>query len=241
MAKWIKAVYEMNNGVTEVTISPSASVRTKRLPCGRNRETKNVKESIRNLARLLNHNFRAGTDVCLTLTYADDALAQQNVSQSQFDTPSAVKKDMANYVRRCRRACRKHNIELYYIYVISDLSGTGTTSVRIHVHFVVNAEAAEICKQQWTAGYAELTKLYSHHHGDLGRLAQYLITQVRDVPAQKRYHPSRNLKQPEKSVTQHTHYPSLDLPSGCVLTYRSQSCNGTYTIRYYRPPPQSTG
>lgn len=245
MAKWTKTTYEMINGVYEVTISPTTSNNRKRLPHGRSSEEKNAKDAKRILARLLNNNFAVGRDGCLTLTYTDPYLCRLKESDDG-EAPSdlrlylAAKRDMEKYMKRCRRACKTARIDLRYIYVISDLDGKSAKSVRVHIHLIVNKEAVEICKQQWTAGYVTSTTLYSAAHGDLSRLAQYLIDQVRDLPRQKRYHPSRGLKVPPKSVTQHTHYPSLDLPSGCVLTYRSQSCNGTYTIRYYRPPPHST-
>lgn len=245
IARWIKTTYEMINGVYEVTISPTTSNNRKRLPQGRSSEEKNAKDAKRILARLLNNNFAVGTDCCLTLTYTDPYLCRLKESDDG-ESPSdlrlylAAKRDMEKYMKRCRRACKTARIDLRYIYVISDLDGKSAKSVRVHIHLIVNKEAVEICKQQWTAGYVTSTTLYSAAHGDLSRLAQYLIDQVRDLPRQKRYHPSRGLKVPEKSVTQHTHYPSLDLPLGCVLTYRSQSCNGTYMIRYYRPPPQLT-
>ena len=212
----------------------------------------------RQVARLLNNNFAAGTDVHIVLEYDDGELGKisekaeramcagaDDVRVQERELRDALfcegQSDLENYIRRVRRACAKSKIELRYLAVTSDMDGKTGEDARLHHHLIVNAEAAGICREKWrgTAWEAELYNV----NGDLSALAEYLIRQARSVPGTQRYKPSRTLEQPITTepiplVGNAAKYAEneMALPKGCRLLYRSTYVRGACQyIRYFRP------
>ena len=73
--------------------------------------------------------------------------------------------------------------------------------MRLHIHAVVNKEAAEICISKWTLGEISrdqpLSEWKTASVYDWTRLANYIINQSRTIQDGKRYTISRNLEKPE--------------------------------------------
>lgn len=150
-------------------------------------------------------------------------------------------RDLARFVRRVRRECRKQGVELRYVGATSDMDGETGEAVRLHQHFVCNREAAEICRAKWR-GFVWEDRLYEVN-GDFSALAAYLVKQVRPVEGTQRYVPSRNLEQPDVSepvplvgAAAKNAESEMRLPKGCILLYRSTYVRGACQyIRYLRP------
>lgn len=228
------------------------------------REARRNDNAERQVARLLNNNYDAGKGVHLVLEYTDELLGKlaekaERELRARTDDPSDSRaedqtdtrardalfiegqKDLRLFVRRVQRECKKQGIALYYLGATSDMDGETGEEARLHQHFVVNAEAVEICVQKWR-GFVWDSELYNVN-GDLSALASYLVRQVRPVEGTQRYVPSRNLVQPETSepvplVGNAAKYAEneMRLPKGCILLYRSTYVRGaTQYIRYMRP------
>jgi hypothetical protein len=151
---------------------------------------------------------------------------------------AAKKHALDNYIRRCRRACKKAGVEFRYFIVTSDMDGKSFDPVRVHHHMVVNQEAAAICCEKWKDGGTYADPLYGEC-GDLTPLAEYMINQVRYFPNEKRYTPSRNLCKPKVTPVRKCKNPDapLQVPKGCIYIHRSESYAGRpQRLRYYRPP-----
>lgn len=269
--EWRIREWQMRNGICEkvkfaVVLDGAVRTGTRTYMRAVDRAEKNSREAARELARSLNDNFEAGTDRLLTLTYDDAALRKRasragipedsvdsfltsvlgdGESQEQKDNRMllymAAEQELKNFLKRCRRACKKAGVQLKYAGVTSDQEQDKRTGemcpARLHHHVVVNREAAELCARAWHGGEADSKTLYGPH-GDLTDLAEYMIAQVRTIPGKKRYHPSRTLTHPEPTdrPAQNPNVP-LRVPDGCEFIWRSESRAGRpQMLRYYRPP-----
>lgn len=199
-------------------------------------------EAKHELAKLLNENFRAAVDYHMVQTYSSegyDRLVMRAGTDDEDAIYFAAKAECKNFIRRCRRACKKAGIEFRYAFVTSDRDGDTLEPVRVHHHLVVNAEAAAICIEKWMEGEVRKPKeLYGDKYGDLTALAEYMIAQVRYFPGEKRYTPSRNLRKVEPGALIKARNPEAELrvPKGCKLIYRSENYVGRpQYVRYYRP------
>ena len=115
----------------------------------------------------------------------------------------------------------------------------GFDEVRAHHHMMVCAEAAEICREKWTAGGSYIRTLWGPDHGDLTAIAEYMVGQVRYIAGNKRYTPSRKLKKAAagRPVKARRAEAELCVPRGCQQLWRSEYRRGVpQHIRYYRPP-----
>lgn len=148
------------------------------------------RQAVKKLARLINCNFIAG-DMIVTLTYKQD---------DRPDTPEKTKKDIANFLRRLKEACKKIGIELIYIGV----SNFGCKGVPHH-HMLLKANliTAVDIEALWGLGIVRFTKLTNRDNGDYTKIAYYFLRHTNKVyndPKRrvhaKRYISSRNLKQP---------------------------------------------
>lgn len=207
---------------------------------------KNITEAKHTAARKANHNFRAGRDYFLTLTLDDRGLerVERRAGANCEQDPNAVLMSMWHelelLIRRTSRACRKADKVLKYIAVASDQDGKTFELVRPHLHIIVNAEAARLMADAWTLGAVKnMSRLYSAHYGDLTDLVEYMIGQVRQIGAEKRYKPSRNLELPVPTPprrVQNIDAP-LRVPKGCQFIWRSEQRAGRpQMLRYYSPP-----
>lgn len=249
------------NGVEERTKYAVRSDCTKGVRAQREarKEARRNDNAERQSARLLNNNFDAGKDVHLVLEYTDAELGRLRRNAEKSEAASCAgtgadarandirdalfiegQKDLRLFVRRVQRECKKQGITLRYYGATSDMDGETGAPARLHQHFVVNAEAAEICAKKWR-GCVWDSELYNVN-GDLSALASYIIRQVRAVPGTQRYVPSRNLVPPETTepmplVGNAAKYAEneMRLPKGCTLLYRSTYVRGaTQYIRFKR-------
>ena len=245
---WYIRTYRCDNGIeykTKFPVAETPAVKSSysRMRTAVRRAEKGATEARTELGRLLNCNFRAGRDVCMGLDFSDEALAELERRAGSGDADAllieAGRLMSERYIKRLLRACAKAGVELRYAFVVSDMDAATGEMVRVHVHMVVNAEAAELAKKKWNDGGVWARELYSHHQGDLQELADYMISQVRYFPNAKRYKSSRNLKKAiaGKPVKARSASAELAVPSGCVKIYRSEYHAGRpQQIRYWRPP-----
>ena len=125
-------------------------------------------------------------------------------------------------------------IPFRYIPFTSDLDGKTGEVVRVHHHIIVNAEAAEIALEKWSAGSTHREHLYDQV--DQTPLAHYLLAQVRHRPNEKKYSPSRNLIVPQPKDRIAVSGAELQVPRGGQLLLRAGWMPGMpQYIRYIVP------
>lgn len=250
---WYIRTYKCDNGIEYKTKFPvretpavKASYSRKRTEI--RRAEKGATESRTELGRELNCNFQVGRDICMGCDSSDETLADFARRAGSWDRDAlyfeACRFMSERYIKRLKRACAKAGVELRYAFVVSDMDGVTGEAVRLHVHMVINAEAAELAAEKWHEGGVWMRPLYSHHQGDLQELADYMIGQVRYFPNAKRYKSSRNLKKAVagKPVKARSAAAELTVPSGCVKIFRSEYHAGRpQHIRYWRPPERRGG
>lgn len=146
----------------------------------------NDKNAKKHLIRLVNTNFTK-QDIWITLTY--------NPGRLPADLDQA-KKDMANYVRRLKRYCKKHNLpDLKYIYVTEYQDGSSRKKKRVHHHMICNFADRDVAETIWNGGGRTQTRRLQPDDFGLEGLTRY-ISKEKPENNQKRYSISRNLKQP---------------------------------------------
>jgi hypothetical protein len=141
------------------------------------------------LRRLMNHNFTNG-DYHIVLKY----------HKGKTPTPEEAKQHINDFKRDMRKLYKKNASELKYIHV-SEYKGK-----RIHQHMLINNARIPIdmISKLWPYGSVNYTPLYSAP--DYKDLAHYFIKETKnsfrdaDAPSHRRWNPSRNLKQPKKTV-----------------------------------------
>ncbi len=250
---WYIRTYRCDNGIEYKTKFPVRETETLRRNYSKmrtavRRAEKGATEARTELGRLLNCNFTVGRDMCMGMDFSDEALAELERRAGSGDRDALYMAACAfmseRYIKRLHRACAKAGVELRYAFVVSDMDGAAGQAVRVHVHMVINSEAAEAAREKWHEGGVWARELYSHHHGDLQELADYMISQVRYFPNAKRFRGSRNLKKAVagRPVKARTGEAELAVPGGCVKIYRSEYHAGRpQQIRYWRPPEMRGG
>ena len=247
--QWYIRSYRCDNGIEYKTKFPVRMTEKVRASYSRmrteiRRAEKGAREARLAMGQELNCTYRVGHDRYMGFDLSDEGLEKivQRAGSADRDTLYlALDEWFANCFvdKTLRRACKKAGVPLTYHWITSDMDGDTHMPVRPHVHMVINAEAAEIAAQLWKLGGVRNTKLYSHHHGDLQELADYMIGQVRSFAGKKRYHPSRNVKKPVcgKPVKARSAEAELVVPNGCEKIFRSEYHVGRpQHIRYWRPP-----
>lgn len=214
----------------------------------------NDENAARRLARLLNLNFKPG-DTLLGLDYDDEHLAkveerarkmQREAGDTDLTWADFIRKAAEHELRLCldrvRRECKKQNMELKYVAVTSDMDGETGELVRIHHHLVIDRDCLEIFRKKWGKGRCVGKPIQQQK--DLTAIAEYMVRQVRRVPNDKIYMPSRNLKQPTVFRRQVSGPAELRVPKGCELLYRAEyepGWSGVQYIRYFRPTSKWPG
>ena len=115
------------------------------------------------------------------------------------------------------------------------MDGETGEAVRIHHHIVANRAAWQACVEAWPHGGAYAKALSAQK--DYTPLAEYLLNQVRRLPDEKKYKPSRNLVRPQPKCRVVWSGAELRVPKGCELLYRTAYSGkraGQY-IRYALP------
>ena len=143
-------------------------------------------------------------------------------------------RELDNFIRRVKRRLPP-GAELKYIAVTSDMDGETGEAVRIHHHIIANRAAWQACLEAWPHGGAYAKALSAQK--DYTPLAEYLLAQVRRLPDEKKYKPSRNLVRPQPKCRVVWSGAELRVPKGCELLYRTAYSGkraGQY-IRYALP------
>ena len=204
----------------------------------------------RQVARLLNNNFAAHTDLHLGFEYSAEGLAKvkeraEKLLEKYPDMEErdriymAAQTEASNWARRVQRELGGAS-KFRCLIVTSDMNGETGEPVRIHHHVIIAGELREAAVKKWQKmGFVKELELYAVNK-DFSALATYLMRQVRYIRNAKRYTPSRCLQQPivEEPVLV-TRYAESEMrpPAGCIVLARSNYVRGAAQyIRYYRPP-----
>lgn len=167
----------------DVTVKLSSGIHTEKRKQKKNItkekvQANNDRMAAKNLARLINANFKEG-DFHLVLTYKD------------VPTKEQAKKDRAQFIRKLRKTYP----DLKYIAV------TEWEHTRIHHHMVVSECSIDLIESLWwDLGYVKIGFL--DNTGDYTRLAEYLIKEttktfrMADSCYKRRYSCSANLIRP---------------------------------------------
>ena len=185
MKKQYKAVREIcvAGRTIDVTLKLTSGIHT-----SKRRQKKNItrekvqanndRMAARNLARLINANFKAG-DFHLVLTYKEAPTKEQ------------AKKDRANFIRKLKKTVP----DLKYVAV------TEWEHTRIHHHLVISECSIDLIERLWwDLGYIKVGFL--DDSGEYSKLAEYLIKETtktfrsQDSCYKRRYSCSANLIRP---------------------------------------------
>lgn len=225
------------------------------------RNYKNAMSSSRNFARILNNNYFPGDRfVTLTLSprglsdlHARAAKQKEKLERAGKECPSfedlvylAMWQENINLNTRTSKTCKKRGILFKYASAVSDKSEKYSEegSSRLHIHAVVNKEAAEIYISKW-AKYGEvydepLSAWKSGGVEDWSNLANYIVSQTRTVENGKRYTISRNLRKPSRKDRRARNPDSLlRAPNGCIVLEQGEYLRGRpQYIRFFRQRKQ---
>jgi len=216
---------------------PSQSQR--RLRSEIKKQQQNEAGAEKRMARQIHANFTS-EDFLIGLDYSAKGLSlvlaglDEQADRFLDESYHACRRQLRLWLKRVRRACAKAGIPFRYLAVTSDTNGKTGELVRLHHHVIVNREALAIALEKWTLGGTNHEHLYSVP--DQSALAVYLLRQVRRLPDEKKYIPSRNLivPQPKDRIAQGG--AELAVPRGGQLLHRNEWRPGRpQYIRYILP------
>lgn len=187
-------------------------------------------------ARIINENFTK-QDALLTLSYSDNGLKKACKDIDASDPNQvfhAAHHQLRLWLRRVRRACKDAGVEVKSCVVTADVDGKTGEAVRVHHHVIISGQAVEIALGKWTLGNSHWEHLYDNM--DQTALAAYLLRQVRRLPDEKKYIPSRNLVIPQPQDRIAKGGAEVSVPRGGQLLHRSEFKPGMpQYIRYILP------
>ena len=213
------------------------------------KQEQNAYSTEKRLARLLNANFGPG-DLLMGLDYSKAgfkrllaaAALPADISEEEGAARirKAAERELRLVLRRVKRELEKEGISLRYVAITSDMDGSTGETVRIHHHLVVPAAAKEAFKKKWAVlGGVDWSPL--EDQDDYTAIAEYFIRQVRHVPDEKKYIPSRNLIRPQPKDRIAAGGAELRVPRDGKLLYRSEFRPGQpQYIRYVLPEAKRT-
>jgi len=249
---WVVRTYEAGQ-VGEKTKYFVLGDRTRR---NRRKEESSIKKQEQNeystkkrLARLINANFTHG-DILLGLDYSDASYKklERSARKSAPDYDSlpeedqlrcireAAAQEMANYLRRVKRALEKEcrADELKYVAITSDMDGDTKETVRVHHHLIIPASCEHIIRVKWGHGGTYCKPLSKQE--DYMPIAEYLIAQVRGELNAKKFVSSRNLIRPQPKDRIAVSDAEIRVPRNCKLIQRAEYKRGApQYIRYILP------
>lgn len=249
---WVVRTYEAGQ-VGEKTKYFVLGDRTRR---NRRKEESSIKKQEQNeystkkrLARLINENFTHG-DILLGLDYSDASYKklERSARKAAPDYDSlpeedqlrcireAAAQEMANYLRRVKRALEKEcrADELKYVAITSDMDGDTKETVRVHHHLIVPASCEHIIRMKWGHGGTYCKPLSKQE--DYMPIAEYLIAQVRGELNAKKFVSSRNLIRPQPKDRVAVSDAEIRVPRNCKLIQRAEYKRGApQYIRYILP------
>ena len=215
------------------------TVSARRMKSDIKQQQRNEANAEKRLARDLNENFWE-KDLWMTLKYSDEGMQKlmaglDHESETfEQDLYEAAQHQVRLWRDRVVKACKAAGIEVKYVIVTSDMDGKTGEYVRVHHHVVISGEAAEIAKSKWKLGSVSAKHLFEEV--DRSELAVYMLKQVRHVPDEKKYIPSRNLVHPEAKDRIAKSGSELSVPKGGQLLYRAEYQPGRpQYIRYILP------
>lgn len=213
---------------------PSSSER--RIRSEIKKQQSNEASAEKHAARIINENFTRH-DALITLSYSDKGLGKicEGIDASDENQIfHAAHHQLRLWLRRVRRACKDAEIEVKTLAVTADVDGKTGEAVRVHHHIVISEAAVEIAIGKWTLGGHHWEKLYDNV--DQTALAAYLLRQVRRLPDEKKYIPSRNLSIPQPQDRIAKGGAEISVPKGGQLLHRSEFSPGQpQYIRYILP------
>lgn len=207
-------VTEIRTGLRETVLDPTTG---KLRPRGKRRGKslasqieRNMRESVKSLARLLNCNY-AGGDMFLTLKYSDDRLPASK---------EEAKTEVRRFIRRLDRAYRAQTgRKLRYVLITADKSSKTGEPVRLHHHIVMDQVDYELIAKHWPAD--QFYCRYLDNTGDYTAIAQYMIKNAGYDRGVRTWSASQGLKKPEYTAA--VPVKTLDgirLPEGAVVVER---------------------
>ena len=218
-------------------VKPTASER--RMKSDIKQQERNEANAEKRAARILNENFW-DKDIFLTFNYGEAGMKKllakidKNSETFEDDLYLAAHHQIRLWRDRTYKACKAAGIEFKYFITTSDMDGETGECSRVHHHIVINGEALKIALSKWTMGGAHHEFLYDEM--DRTALAVYMLRQVRRLPDEKKYIPSRNLVIPQPKDRIAKNAAELNVPKGGQLLYRAEYKPGApQYIRYILP------
>lgn len=222
---------------------PTRSAR--RLKSDIRKQAANEHSAEKTVARLIHENFAPGKDMLLGLDYSAEGYEKKfgplcaDTQEERDRVWKLARHQVELFIRRVARKCRQSGVPLRYIAFTSDMDGETGETVRVHHHLIVNAEAAEMCKEAWKLGGVDWEVLWGDDQSDL---AAYLVRQVRRIRDAAKYIPSRNLVRPKPKDRIAVNGAELRIPKGAQLLYRAPYRPGqAQYIRYILPEAPEAG
>lgn len=166
----------------------------------------NEKNSFRWMRLTMQGNFEKG-DYYFTLTYREGEIpAPEKVEDA--------KKDLINFLRKCRERAKKKNKDLKYLWVMEyELDDDGNYLKRVHFHVVMNAvigrDDIDECwsrgagKNRKLLGYVTTRKILPSGDSGLEAIGGYFSKGKRWKKGKKMWNCSRNLIRPSKTKNDH--------------------------------------
>lgn len=186
-------VTEVRDCLVETVLDPTAR---KPRPRGKRRGKslasqieRNMREAVKNLARLINCNFGGG-DMFLTLKYSDDRLPTSK---------EEAKAEVRRFIRRLDRAYRKQTgRKLRYVLVTADRSSKTGETVRLHHHIVMDAVDYALIAKHWADD--QFYCRYLDNRGDYTAVARYMVKNAGYDRGVRTWSASQGLNKPEISA-----------------------------------------
>jgi len=209
----------------------------------------NERSSVRNLARGIAANFRAG-DGFVTLKY--DAAHYPGSLAAAEHVPGSegyvkAEDDLTRFLRKLRAAYRKQSGKTligYWQTANWHPDDNGGHPSRLHQHLVLPTDAVELARKLWPAFGGEGTVIVKDLDADPDRtrLAEYMVGNVHGkLPGQKGYSGSRGMEKPVcsepveiESVDEITPPPGAVIKDVRELTDEDGIVIGKY-LRYVLP------
>ena len=202
----------------------------------------------RQLARLINANFRPG-DLFLGLDYSEEAhlRLEKNAAGRYGHRPlmteaqrmdtirEAAAHELVNCIRRVKRELDKEGIELKYVSITSDMDKETGEAVRVHHHLVINREARDAFVHKWQEkGMGGVDWKPLDKQEDYLGIAEYMVKQVRKQAEENQFASSRNLVRPKPKDRVAASAAEVRVPKGCRLLHRQEYKPGRAQYIRYR-------
>lgn len=209
----------------------------------------------RQLARLINANFRPG-DLFLGLDYSEESLlrVEQKAAggrrgnmrtsnacpyitegQRLDAVREAAAHELVNCIRRVKRELEREGVELKYVAITSDMDGETGEAVRVHHHLVINREARDAFIHKWQEkGMGGVDWKPLDKQDDYFGIAEYMVKQVRKQAEENQFTSSRNLERPRPKDRVAASSSEVRVPKGCRLLHRQEYRPGKAQYIRYR-------